>query len=183
MKRALVLTLACMLLGSVPASSQTRHRSAQKRSARAQASAAQKQQLLQQQQQADLRLPREKIATQIKALSQFLYLLGGVSKGIETAEQANRNHEQSSLALPVDQIERNKTRLKESIKNVRAGLDQLETTFRVNAALMSYYPSLAGVAKIGQMAESQAASNNFDQAGRSLINAVNKLTDALAALR
>jgi hypothetical protein len=178
-KRALIPALACILLASVPASSQTRRRSAPRRSARAAAASAQQQQ----QQQAEVRAGRERIATQIKALSQFLYLLGGISKGIETAEQVNRNHEESSVALPVDQIERNKIRVRDSIKNVRTGLDQLESTFRVNAALQSYYPNLAGVARIGQMAESQAASNNFDQAGRSLISAVNKLTDSLAALR
>jgi hypothetical protein len=33
------------------------------------------------------------------------------------------------------------------------------------------------------MAESQAAANNFDQAGRSLVTAVNKLADALASIR
>jgi hypothetical protein len=174
-KRALILSLACILLASVPASSQTRRRSAPKRNARALAASVQ--------QQNEVRAGRERIATQIKALSQFLYLLGGISKGIETAEQANRNHEESSVALPVDQIERNKNRVRDSIRNVRAGLDQLESSFRLNAALQSYYPSLAGVARIGQMAESQAASNNLDQAGRSLITAVNKLTDALAALR
>lgn len=181
MKRALIPALACILLASVPASSQTRRRrSAPKRSAHVlAASVLQKQQ----QQQTEVRVGRERIATQIKALSQFLYLLGGISKGIETAEQANRNHEESSVALPVAQIERNKIRVRDSIKNVRAGLDQLESSFRSNAALQSYYPNLAGVARIGQMAESQAASNNFDQAGRSLITAVNKLTDSLVALR
>jgi hypothetical protein len=182
-KRALILSLACILLASVPASSQTRRRSPSRRSARALAASAQQKQQQQQQQQTEVRAGRERIATQIKALSQFLYLLGGISKGIETAEQANRNHEESSVALPVGQIERNKIRVKDSIKTVRAGLDQLEASFRSNAALQGYYPNLAGVARIGQMAESQAASNNFDQAGRSLITAVNKLTDALAALR
>ena len=66
---------------------------------------------------------------------------------------------------------------------MRTGLDQLESSFRLNPVLQSYYPNLAGVAKLGQTAESQAATNNFDQAGRSLIAAVNKLADAMVALR
>lgn len=180
MKRALILTLACTLLASVPASSQTRRRSSPRRNTRASAASIQQQQ---QQQQVEIRAGRERIASQIKALTQFLYLLGGISKGIETAELANRNHEESSIALPVDQIERNKVRIRESVKNVRTGLDQLESSFRFNGLLQSYYPSVAGIARIGQMAESQAASNNFDQTGRSLIGAVNKLIDALAVLR
>lgn len=176
MKRALILVLVCITALPSTAASQTRRRTNSKASARAAAAAAEKQ-------QTEIRAGRERIATQIKALSQFLFLLGGVSKGIETAEQANRNHEESSIALPADQIERNKVRVKESVRTVSAGLNQLESSFRSNAALQSYYPNLAGVARIGQMAESQAASNHFDEAGRSLITAVNKLTDALAAIR
>jgi hypothetical protein len=132
---------------------------------------------------AEVQAGRTQIAAQIKVLTQFLYLLGGISKGIETAEQANRNHEETAVALPVDQIERNKARVKDSIRSMRAGLDQVESNFRLNPALQSYYPNLAGVARIGQMAESQAAANNFDQAGRSLVTAVNKLADALASIR
>jgi hypothetical protein len=134
-------------------------------------------------QQAEVRAGRERIAAQIKTLTQFLYLFGGISKGIETAEQVNRNREDSSVGLSIEQIEKNKTKVKESIRNVRTGLDQLESSFRLNPVLQSYYPNLAGVARIGQTAESQAAANNFDQAGRSLITAVNKLADALAAFR
>lgn len=176
MKRTLILVLACILLLSSTADSQTRKRSPAKRSARASVSFAEKQ-------QAEVRAGRERIAAQIKTLTQFLYLFGGISKGIETAEQVNRNREDSSVGLSVEQIERNKAKVKESIRNVRAGLDQLESSFRLNPVLQSYYPNLAGVARIGQTAESQAAANSFDQAGRSLITAVSKLADALVAFR
>lgn len=175
MKRAFVLALACIILSSVPATSQTRRRSAQKRPA-ASTSFAEKQ-------QAELRAGRERIAAQIKALTQFLYLFGNISKGIETAEQVNRNREQTSVGMTAERIEQSKTKLKDSIKTVRVGLDQLESSFRLNPVLQSYYPKLAGVARLGQTAESQAAANSFDQAGRSLIAAVNKLADALVALR
>jgi hypothetical protein len=39
------------------------------------------------------------------------------------------------------------------------------------------------VALLGKTAETQAASNNFDQSGRTLLKAVDKLTDALVAMR
>jgi len=115
-------------------------------------------------------------------LSQFLYLLAGVSKGIETAEQANRSGDSSYLAMPSDQIERNKAKVKDSIKNVRVGLEQLEASFRSNPALTNYYSSVAGVVKLAQSAEGQAAANHLDEAGRSLIKVVGQLTDALVAL-
>ena len=175
MKRAFVLALACIILSSVPATSQTRRRTTQKRRATAKASFEEKQ-------QAEIRSGREQIATQIKALTQFLYLFGNISKGIETAEQVNRNHEQTSVGMPAERIEQSKAKVRESIKTVRAGLDRLESSFRLNPVLQSYYPKL-GVARLGQTAESQAAAGTFDQAGRSLIAAVNKLADALVTLR
>src|SRR6185503_15021366 len=98
-------------------------------------------------------------------LTQFLYVFAGVSKGIENAELANRNREDSSATLSVEQIERNKAKVRDSIRNVRAGLDTLESSFRVNPALQNYYPNVAGVAKLVQTAESQAGLNNLDQAG------------------
>lgn len=172
MKR--VLVLVCIVVFSSPAASQTSKRSTTKRSASA--SYAQKQ-------VAEVRAGRERIASQIKALTQFLYLFGSISKAIETAEQVNRNREDSSVGMSVERIEQNKAKVKDSIRNVRVGLDQLEASFRNNAALHSFYPNLAGVGRIGQTAESQAATNNFDQAGRTLITAVNKLADALATMR
>lgn len=174
MKR--VLVLVCIVVLSSPAASQTRKRNTAKRSARASAAYAEKQ-------LAEVRAGRERLASQIKALTQFLYLLGGISKSIETAEQVNRNREESSVGMSAERIEQNRTKVKDSIRNVRAGLDQLEASFRYNAALHSYYPNLAGVTRIGQTAESQASANNFDQSGRTLITAVNKLADVLATMR
>lgn len=176
MKRAFALVLACIIFSSLPAIAQTRRRTPSKGTRPVSTTFEEKR-------QAEIRAGRQQIATQIKALSQFLFLFGNISKGIETAEQVNRNREQSSVGMPPERIEQSKTKLKESIKSVRTGLDQLESSFRLNPVLQAYYPNLAGVAKLGQAAESQAAANTFDQSGRSLIAAVNKLTDALVALR
>jgi hypothetical protein len=175
LRRGFIFIVACTVLSAVLATSQTRRRSTQKR-AGASASFAEKQ-------QAEIRAGREHIATQIKALTQFLYLFGGISRSIETAEQVNRGHEESSAGMSAEQIEQSKAKLRASMKGVRAGLDQLESSFRLNPVLQSYYPNLEGVAGLGQTAENQAAANNFDQAGRSLITAVNKLADVLVALR
>ena len=101
----------------------------------------------------------------------------------ETAEQVNKNHEQTTVGMPPERIEQSKSRLKDSIRNVRAGLDQLESSFKLNPVLQTYYPNIAGVAKLGQTAEGQAVANSFDQSGRSLLAAVNKLTDALVTLK
>jgi hypothetical protein len=123
---------------------------------------------------------RERIASQIKTLTQFLFLLGGVAKGIESVDQAARNREASSGAI--EQNERNKAKVRESIRNVREGLDNLEAGFR-SAALKTCCPQLEGIGRISETAESLAGANRFDEAGKSLLKAVNQLADALAQMR
>lgn len=124
---------------------------------------------------------RTRIASQIKTLTQFLYLFGGVVKGFESVELASRTEPASPAAI--QQNERNKLRVKESIRNVRDGLDKLETDFRFQPALARYYQRLAGVASAGERAENQAMANHFDEAGRLLLKVVDQLADTLAAMR
>jgi uncharacterized phage infection (PIP) family protein YhgE len=176
LRKALILALACVILSPTVAPSQKRRPRPQRRGA-----ATSKPSKAAESLSADLRAGRERIAAQIKILTQFLYLLGGITKGIESADQAARNREASSTAI--QQNERNKSRVKESLRNVREGLDKLQADFRSNPRLKSFYPYVADVAAIGESAENQAAANRFDEAGRSLLKAVNQLTDALAAMR
>ncbi|HEX8091503.1 MAG TPA: hypothetical protein VF762_21800 [Blastocatellia bacterium] len=180
MKRAFILTLVSVILLNSPAASQThrraapRRQSAPRRGANASKPAAPKP-------AGDTQTGRSRLAGQIKTLTQFLYLMGGIAKGIEAADLAARNREASPAV--VEQNERNKTRVRESIRNVRDGLDKLERDFRGDPGLKTYYQYLAGVAAIAETAENQAAANRFDEAGRSLLKAVNQLADALAAMR
>jgi hypothetical protein len=175
LKRALVLTLICTILSSVPSNSQTKRRASTTKK-RASSTSYEEKKL------AEIRSGREQIATQIKVLTQFLYLFGNISKGIETAEQVNRNNEQTSVGMPTDRIAQSKAKLRDSIKNLRIALDQLESSFRLNPVLQTYYSRLAGVAKLGQTAESQAAAGSFDQSGKTLLAVVIKLTDALVGV-
>lgn len=122
-----------------------------------------------------------RVADQIKVLSRFLYLLGGISKGIEAADAAARAGE--ATPAQVEQTERSKATVKNSLRNVREGLDKLEIDFRTNPDLLRYYTRLAGVAAGAATAEDQAAANQFEQAGRSLLAVVNRLTDVLLEMR
>jgi hypothetical protein len=122
-----------------------------------------------------------RVADQIKNLTRFLYLLGGVAKGIEAADVAARAGE--ATPAQVQQTERSKATVKNSLQNVREGLDQLEIDFRTKPELQRFYTRLAGVAAGAATAEEQAAANQFDQAGRSLLNVVNRLTDVLLEIR
>jgi hypothetical protein len=173
MKR--IFTATCMLLlVSTVTFSQTRRRASRAPATPKQTSA--------QQAAAEARTNgATRVADQIKNLTRFVYLLGGVAKGIEQVDEAARKNEASPAAL--DQNNKNKATVKTSLENVRAGLDQLEIDFRGTPELEQYYLKLAGSASGAADAEAQAAAGRFDQAGRTMLGVVNRLTDVLLAMR
>lgn len=123
----------------------------------------------------------QRVAEQIKTLSKFLYLLGGVSKGIEAADAAAQRGEASQAIL--DQTQRSKATVRSSIMSLRETLDQLELDFRLKPELQPYYTKLAGVANGAATAEDEAANGQFDKAGRTLLTVVNRLADVLLEMR
>ncbi|MDX6576587.1 MAG: hypothetical protein QOE96_2540, partial [Blastocatellia bacterium] len=122
-----------------------------------------------------------KVADQIKNLTRFVYLLGGVAKGIEQVDEAARKNEASPTAL--QQNAQNKATVKTSLENVRLGLDQLEIYFRSTPGLEGYYTKLVGSASGAATAEDQAAAGHVDQSGRTLLGVVSRLTDVLLVMR
>jgi len=118
-----------------------------------------------------------RIATQIKNLTTFLYLFGGVAKDLEALDAAAK----SGQASPTN--DRNKAQLKASFEDFRVGLDQLEIYFRSTPELQPYYVKLAGSASGAAAAEDLAASSRFRDAGRSLISVVGRLADVLVVMR
>lgn len=170
-----ILVLVCLVLLSTTALSQTRSRTTKRSTPSAKTTKTAAEQAV-----ADARTTGAgKVADQIKNLTKFLYILGGVAKGIEEFDA--RRSEASPAALQKN--EQNKAVVKSSLANVRAGLDQLEIHFRSTAGLEGYYLKLAGSASGAATAEGQAAAGQFDQAGRTLLGVVNRLTDVLVAMR
>ena len=169
-----ILVLVCLLLLATTALSQTRSRTT-KRSSPAKTTVTAADQAV--------TLARStgagKVADQIKNLTRFLYLLGGVAKGIEEFDA--RRSEASPAGLQKN--EQNKATVKSSLENVRVGLDQLEIHFRSTPELQGYYVKLVGSASGAADAEAQAAAGHFDQSGRTLLGVVNRLTDVLLVMR
>jgi hypothetical protein len=122
-----------------------------------------------------------RVAEQIKVLTRFIYLLGGVAKGLETADDAARRKEASDA--DISKTNQSKASVRASIQSVREGLDKLEIDFRTTPELQRYYIKLAGVAAGAANAEDLAAANQFDKAGRALLDVVNHLTDVLLEMR
>jgi hypothetical protein len=122
-----------------------------------------------------------RVAGQIKVLTKFIYLLGGVAKGLEGVDDATKRNEASTAI--VDQVKQNKATVRASIRTLREELDKLEIEFRATPELQRYYIKLAGVASGAATAEDLAAANQFDKAGRTLLGVVNQLTDVLLEMR
>jgi hypothetical protein len=174
MNRIAIVTFACLLILPATALGQTRSRTTRRGTAPAKTAP--------QPSTADAKTAgATKIAEQIKNLTRFVYLLGGVAKGIEAVEEAARKNEASPAAL--QQNETNKATVKSSLRNVREGLDQLEIYFRATPGLLDYYLKLAGSASGAAEAEDQAAAGHFDQSGRTMLGVVNRLTDVLLVMR
>jgi hypothetical protein len=122
-----------------------------------------------------------RVADQIKSMSRFVYLLGGVASGIAAVDEAARRNEASPELQQKNQ--QSKATVKSSIQNFREVLDKLETDFRATPDLQPYYIKLAGSAAGAAKAEEQAAANQFDAAGRTLLTVINRLTDVLVIMR
>lgn len=181
MRRVYLTAIACLLLLPATTFAQTRQRS-NRRSSAVRANSSQRNTATETENVNRVRTAGAgRVAEQIKILTRFLYLLGGVAKGIETVDAAAQRNEASPAVI--EQNEKSKTSVKNSLRNVREGLDKLEIDFRATPELLRYYTRLAGVAAGAATAEEQAASNQFDQAGRSLLGVVNRLTDVLLEMR
>jgi len=166
--------LTLLLLVPSTAFSQTRNRSTSRQKPTSTAAATQK--------LAQVRTEgATRVADQIKLLTKFIYLLGGVTNGIAAVDEAERRKEASQTLIQKNQND--KAQVKASIQNFREGLDKLEIDFRATPELQPYYIKLAGVAAGAATAEEQAARNQFDASGRTLLNVVNRLTDVLLLMR
>ena len=122
-----------------------------------------------------------RVAEQIKLLTRFTYLLGGINSGIAAADEEIRRNQASPAVVQSNQ--QSKARVRSSIQGFRDGLDKLEIDFRATPELQPYYIKLAGVAAGAATADEQAGANQFDTAGRTLLNVINRLTDVLVIMR
>lgn len=173
MKRSILVVLS-VVLAATPALSQTRNRSTAKPKSSSTAAAAQK--------STQARTAgATRVADQIKFLARFIYLLGGVSSGIAAVDEAAKRNEASPAILEKNQ--QSKATVKTSIQGFRESLDKLEIDFRAQPELQPYYIKLAGVANGAATAEEQAAANQFDASGRTLLNVIGRLTDVLVLMR
>ncbi|MDQ3323023.1 MAG: hypothetical protein M3525_11445 [Acidobacteriota bacterium] len=127
---------------------------------------------------AEIKQGAEKVSTQLKNVTKFIYVLGGVAGGIEDIDKDSGKVSRAAADLN----EENKQKVIQTIRNLRAGLAALEVEFRTKPALKNYLFQINGITDIGGSAEDEAAAGQFVQSGKTLLLVVEKLADTLAAL-
>lgn len=122
----------------------------------------------------------EKVSIQVKNVSKFLFYLGGIARGIEDIDKDVRSGKASPSVAR--QNREYKRQVIQSIRNLRAGLINLEADFRVNEELRPYLFHIQGISDISTTAEDQALDGQFTESGRTLLFVIEKLADTLAAM-
>jgi hypothetical protein len=120
--------------------------------------------------QTQVNAARIKLADRIKALSQFLYLYGRLSKDLELT---------GTQSASSDTVTKSKAALLGSLNNVREGLDDLVAQFRFTPGLERQSDMIKAAAQRAADAEASASAGQYHQAGLTLVEVVRQLTDAL----
>ncbi len=129
---------------------------------------------------ADVKEGSQKVSVQIKNVSKFIFILGGVAKGIEDIDKEAKTGKVSRDIL--DKNAQFKKDVLQSIRNLHAGLAALEVEFRTKPGLKPYLFQVQGVSDMAGVAEDQTAAGQLTESGKTLLMVIEKLSDTLAAL-
>lgn len=126
----------------------------------------------------DMRSEATQVAAQINNISRFLFIYGKVVNGIELSEQQAKNNPGKPAAPP-----QNKELIIKYIRDLRTGLNGVAINFQGIPRLQTQYLKISAAAQALDNAELLASSGRFDDAGRSMISAVEKLTEAMLSMK
>jgi hypothetical protein len=129
----------------------------------------------------DMRAEAAQVATQIKNVSNFIYIYGKVVNGLQVAEEQMKN----DLASPETKArnKESKDKLLISMHRLRTGLEDLASKFEGNPRMQVQYLKLAYATEASFDAERLAGTGRYEEAGRSLVSVVERLTDAIISMR
>ena len=70
----------------------------------------------------------------------------------------------------------------QAIRNLEAGLQALEIEFRTKEPLKKHVPIIGGITELARTSGDLAAAGRLTEAGRPLLDVVEKLSDTLVAM-
>lgn len=129
---------------------------------------------------ADLKKGAEDVAIQIKNITKFVFVLGGVANGIEEIDKDVRAGKVSGeIARKNEEF---KSNVRASVSGITTALIKLENDFRTKPALRKYLLDIEGVAARGRIAEDFSGRGRFTDSGKELLMVVERLADVLVAM-
>jgi hypothetical protein len=128
----------------------------------------------------EIKAGAEKVSTQIKNVTKYIYTLGGIARVIEDLDKEIKAGKASRAAGDLNA--KNKQAVIRSINDLRTGLAALEVEFRTKPALRTYLVHIQGITDMSGTAEDLANDGRLTDAGRVLLQVVEKLSDTLAAM-
>jgi hypothetical protein len=129
---------------------------------------------------AEVKASARKVSDQLKNVTRFVFLLGGIARNIEDIDRDAKTRKLSTAALNAN--ETNKKAVIQGIANFRAGLAALETEFRSKPALKLYNFQIQGISDLSAQAEDLAVGGQFVESGKVFLSIVEKLSDTLVSL-
>ena len=129
----------------------------------------------------DLRVEAGQVAEQIKNFSKFIYIYGKVVNGFELADEQARTGKMTPAAT--EQNRKSKEALLANIRNLRAGVEGVAQTFRNNPRLQVQALKLSFAIDAAREAEQFATAGRYDDAGKSFVAVIERLTDIVLVMR
>jgi hypothetical protein len=129
----------------------------------------------------DMRAEAAQVATQIKNISNFIYVYGKIVNSLEVADEQVKN----KLTSPEIQAQNQKSKeaLILRIRDLRAGLDNLAKSFQANPRLQVQYLKLTYATDSVINAERLASAGRYEEAGKTLVLVIERLTDTVISMR
>lgn len=129
----------------------------------------------------DARIEATQTTDTLKALTKFIYLYGKIANGLEVAEDQSKRTRPSASVM--EKNAENKNGVLKGINGLKEQVDKLGQTLQANPKLQVQYVNLAGVTQKIVEAMQLVGSSHFDDAGRSLVVAAERLADILMQIR
>ncbi|MFN7927100.1 MAG: hypothetical protein U0Y68_03995 [Blastocatellia bacterium] len=129
----------------------------------------------------DTRAEATQVANTLKALTKFIFLYGKIVNGLEVADEQSKKGRLAPRVI--EQNVENKNGVINGIGGLKTQVDALGKVLQANPRLQVPYINLAGVTQKIVDAQELVRSNQYNDAGLSLVTAIERLTDILMQVK
>jgi hypothetical protein len=129
----------------------------------------------------DMRAEASQVATQIKNVTNFIFIYGKIVNTLQIDEDQVQRKETSPEIQA--RIKKSKDLLIARIRDLRLGLENVANGFQANPRFQVQYLKISNATEASHDAERFAAAGRYEEAGRSLVTVVERLTDTITSMR